>query len=164
MRIVLSVISMEQSNPISRVLVSQKKLQTKIQKEVYMPSLALIIILAVIIKRQSNSIRKVFVSQRRLATKIQKKWPIGASELLVIASATSLELRSFLNRVLSCLRKYDSFSKIKMNGKSASEIDIKFIVFSGVIYYDKAGVSRRFLQQSRGEHRLSLISWNHSTA
>ena len=52
---------------------SQKRLETKIQKEQLTKALVMLIAPSMISKEQSNSISRVLVSQKRLETKIQKE-------------------------------------------------------------------------------------------
>ena len=70
MRTTLSVIIKKQSKFISSLLVSQKRLETKVQKVQHIPTLALRITLSVIIEKQSNFISSLLVSQKRLETKV----------------------------------------------------------------------------------------------
>ena len=71
-RITLSVIIKKQSNFISSLLLSQKRLETKVPKVRHIPGLALRMVVSKIIKKQPNFFSTPLVSQKRLKTKVQK--------------------------------------------------------------------------------------------
>ena len=62
MLILVSVIMKKQSNFISSLLASQKRLEEKIQKALYMATLVMRITYSVTIKKQSNFISSLLVS------------------------------------------------------------------------------------------------------
>ena len=69
-RIKVSMIIKEQSNFISSLLVSQKRLETKVQKVKHMATLVMRIYFSMIIKKQSNFFSGLLLSQKRLEKKI----------------------------------------------------------------------------------------------
>ena len=68
--IALSGSSKKQSNSVSGLLVSQKRLETKIQKEQHLKALEILISLSGSLKKQSNSVSGLLVSPARLEAKI----------------------------------------------------------------------------------------------
>ena len=66
----LSGSSEKQSNSFSGLLVSQKRLETEIQREQHMETLAVLMALSGSSKKQSNSFSGLLISQKKLETKI----------------------------------------------------------------------------------------------